>query len=97
MGSSSQVSNNGSDSSRLSYRSKSNGRLSGSSPIIQKGKTPSLTLQSVVVTVKLSEYRALGLTNHMEEEVDEDPAAMIGHIDSMLSECRNILNTENTI
>ncbi|KAL7554144.1 hypothetical protein ACHAWF_017555 [Thalassiosira exigua] len=36
---------------------------------------------------------ALGLTNSMEEEVDEDPAAMIDNINSMLSECREILDT----
>ena len=36
----------------------------------------------------------LGLTNSMEEEVDEDPAAMIDNINSMLSECREILDTD---
>jgi hypothetical protein len=31
----------------------------------------------------------------MDEEVDEDPAAMIDNINTMLSECREILDTEN--
>jgi hypothetical protein len=38
--------------------------------------------------------RALGLTNSMDEEVDEDPADMIENINSMLSECRVILDTD---
>eukprot|EP00581_Thalassiosira_minuscula_P006558 CAMPEP_0183743390 /NCGR_PEP_ID=MMETSP0737-20130205/65195_1 /TAXON_ID=385413 /ORGANISM="Thalassiosira miniscula, Strain CCMP1093" /LENGTH=851 /DNA_ID=CAMNT_0025979009 /DNA_START=158 /DNA_END=2713 /DNA_ORIENTATION=- len=46
-------------------------------------------------TARSSEDKALGLTNSMEEEVDEDPAAMIDNINSMLSECREILDTEN--
>ena len=46
-------------------------------------------------TAKSSEEKALGLTNSMDEEVDEDPAAMIDNINSMLSECRTILDTEN--
>jgi hypothetical protein len=37
---------------------------------------------------------ALGLTNSMDEEVDEDPAEMIENINSMLSECRVILDTD---
>ena len=45
-------------------------------------------------TAKSSTEKALGLTNSMEEEVDEDPAAMIDNINSMLSECRTILDTE---
>ncbi|EJK57105.1 hypothetical protein THAOC_22887, partial [Thalassiosira oceanica] len=39
-------------------------------------------------------HRALGLTNSMEEEVDEDPAAMIDNINVMLSECRTILDKD---
>ena len=46
-------------------------------------------------TAKSADEKALGLTNSMEEEVDEDPAAMIDNINSMLSECREILDTEN--
>jgi len=45
-------------------------------------------------TAKSSSEKALGLTNSMDEEVDEDPAAMIDNINSMLSECRDILDTE---
>jgi len=45
-------------------------------------------------TAKSSSEKALGLTNSYEEEVDEDPAAMIDNINSMLSECRDILDTE---
>lgn len=45
-------------------------------------------------TAKSSEEKVLGLTNSMEEEVDEDPAAMIDNINSMLSECREILDTD---
>lgn len=45
-------------------------------------------------TASSSEEKALGLTNSMEDEVDEDPAAMIDNINSMLSECREILDTE---
>ncbi len=37
---------------------------------------------------------ALGLTNSYEEEVDEDPAEMIENINSMLLECRVILDTD---
>ncbi|KAL7540716.1 hypothetical protein ACHAXR_011305 [Thalassiosira sp. AJA248-18] len=48
-------------------------------------------------TAKSTNEKALGLTNSMEEEVDEDPAAMIDNINSMLSECREILDTENTV
>eukprot|EP00584_Thalassiosira_punctigera_P000925 CAMPEP_0172538124 /NCGR_PEP_ID=MMETSP1067-20121228/9587_1 /TAXON_ID=265564 ORGANISM="Thalassiosira punctigera, Strain Tpunct2005C2" /NCGR_SAMPLE_ID=MMETSP1067 /ASSEMBLY_ACC=CAM_ASM_000444 /LENGTH=33 /DNA_ID= /DNA_START= /DNA_END= /DNA_ORIENTATION= len=33
----------------------------------------------------------------MEDEADEDPEAMIDNINSMLSECREILDTENAI
>mmetsp|Transcript_6443 Transcript_6443/g.11209 ORF Transcript_6443/g.11209 Transcript_6443/m.11209 type:complete len:809 (+) Transcript_6443:183-2609(+) len=48
-------------------------------------------------TAKSSDEKALGLTNSMEEEVDEDPSAMIDNINSMLSECREILDTENPV
>ena len=37
---------------------------------------------------------ALGFTNSYEEEVDEDPAEMIENINSMLLECRVILDTD---
>eukprot|EP00571_Detonula_confervacea_P007934 CAMPEP_0172313690 /NCGR_PEP_ID=MMETSP1058-20130122/20773_1 /TAXON_ID=83371 /ORGANISM="Detonula confervacea, Strain CCMP 353" /LENGTH=793 /DNA_ID=CAMNT_0013027389 /DNA_START=15 /DNA_END=2396 /DNA_ORIENTATION=+ len=47
-------------------------------------------------TAKSSEEKVLGLTNSMEEEVDEDPAAMIDNINSMLSECREILDTDQS-
>eukprot|EP00804_Cyclotella_cryptica_P027335 CCRYP_016206-RC/>CCRYP_016206-RC protein AED:0.23 eAED:0.27 QI:0/0/0/1/0/0/2/0/822 len=43
---------------------------------------------------KSREPKALGLTNSVDEEVDEDPAEMIENINSMLSECRVILDTD---
>jgi hypothetical protein len=46
-------------------------------------------------TAKSSNDKALGMTNSVDEEVDEDPATMIDNINNMLSECREILDTEN--
>ncbi|KAL7489423.1 hypothetical protein ACHAW6_015017 [Cyclotella cf. meneghiniana] len=43
---------------------------------------------------KSREPKALGLTNSVDEEVDEDPVEMIENINSMLSECRVILDTD---
>lgn len=41
--------------------------------------------------------RALGRTHSADEENDQDPAVMIDSINSMLSECREILDTEEAI
>ncbi len=41
--------------------------------------------------------KALRPTNIREEEVVEGPAAMIDNINSMLSECREILDTEKIV
>lgn len=49
---------------------------------------------SAAASVKSKQSKALGLTNSMDEEVDEDPAAMIENINEMLSECRVILDTD---
>ena len=50
---------------------------------------------SAAKSVKSSKQpKALGLTNSMDEEVDEDPADMIENINEMLSECRVILDTD---
>lgn len=43
---------------------------------------------------KYSKDNALGLTNSMDEEVDEDPSDMIENINDMLTECRVILDTD---
>ena len=72
-----------------SHRSNNSGSSS-------KGSNSSLSKRKET-TAKSSTERALGLTNSMEEEVDEDPAAMIDNINSMLSECRDILDTEKKI
>jgi len=45
-------------------------------------------------TAASAKDRALGLTNSKDEEIDQDPAVMIDSINSMLSECREILDTE---
>ena len=72
---------------------KSNGINSNTDGIgTQKGGS----LSRKQTTAKSVGDKALGLTNSMEEEVDEDPATMIDNINSMLSECRDILDTEQT-
>jgi hypothetical protein len=38
---------------------------------------------------------ALGITNSVDDEVDEHPDAMIDNINTMLSECRVILDKES--
>jgi hypothetical protein len=45
-------------------------------------------------SVKSSQHKALGRTNSVDEEVDEEPADMIENINEMLSECRVILDTD---
>jgi len=61
------------------------------------GTQKGASLSRKQTTAKSVDDKALGLTNSMEDEVDEDPAAMIDNINSMLSECRDILDTEKTM
>jgi len=86
------------DSSVGSGRSRGSG-ASANSKRSSKNKegTPRGPPQVANEGARKEEDKALGLTNSMEEEVDEDPAAMIDNINSMLSECREILDTENTV
>ncbi|KAL3792019.1 hypothetical protein ACHAW5_009294 [Stephanodiscus triporus] len=88
----------GSNRSRGSHRSsKSTGSGSNSGRGVElEGATTKKLSSMDDMTAKSSKDKALGLTNSMDEEVDEDPAAMIDNINSMLSECREILDTENT-
>ncbi len=75
----------GSNRSRGSHRSNKSSNSRGSN-----------TSRKEVMTASSSNEKALGLTNSMDEEIDEDPTAMIDNINSMLSECREILDTENS-
>ena len=79
----------GSKGSRGSHRSDKSGGSHRSA-----GATTKRPTSRDETTAKSSNDRALGLTNSMDEEVDEDPAAMIDNINTMLSECREILDTE---
>lgn len=49
---------------------------------------------SAAASSKSKQPNALGLTNSMDDEVDEDPTDMIENINEMLSECRVILDTD---
>jgi hypothetical protein len=77
----------GSNRSRGSHRSNNSSNSRGSNNSSSRKET----------MVASTNDKALGLTNSMDEEIDEDPAAMIDNINSMLSECRDILDTENTL
>jgi len=76
----------GSNRSRGSHRSNNSSNSRGSNNSSSRKETMAASTND----------KALGLTNSMDEEIDEDPAAMIDNINSMLSECRDILDTENT-
>ncbi|KAL7435767.1 hypothetical protein ACHAXH_006298 [Discostella pseudostelligera] len=77
----------GSNRSRGSHRSNNSSNSRGSNNSSSRKETMAASTND----------KALGLTNSMDEEIDEDPAAMIDNINSMLSECRDILDTENTL
>jgi len=83
--------NNDDDRSVNSSRSakSSSSRRSNHSSASQTSAT-----SNAAESVKAKQSKALGLTNSMDEEVDEDPADMIENINAMLSECRVILDTD---
>ena len=67
--------------------------LSAKSSTSHRSSTSRKSNSSAASRSQTKRDNALGLTNSYEEEVDEDPAEMIENINSMLSECRVILDT----
>lgn len=93
-GDDSSVGSNRSGRSSASGRSRGSQRSSSSRGSAGGAKVGGSDKETI--TAKSSNEKALGLTNSMEEEVDEDPAAMIDNINNMLSECREILDTDGS-
>ena len=84
------VGSNRSSSSNCSNRSTISIGSNGS----RESKKSHVSLVRDATTALASNERVLGTSTSYDEK-DEDPAAMIDNINSMLSECREILDTES--